>query len=122
MQPLGLEGEQGARRVAPPLELCAEQAGRGEHVFLRTRVGDGLASSGKPIGAESSKALLEDDFGDMCPGKASLEGRAAAPPDRALHDTGAVDAQVDVLIAAVEPQREAGRWLDGVEATVKRLP
>ncbi|KYF86869.1 hypothetical protein BE20_06440 [Sorangium cellulosum] len=100
-QPLGLKGDQSARRVAPPFELRADDAGRGEHVLLATRVGDGLTASSETVGAEPNQAVLEDDLGDMCSGETPFEGRTAAPPDWTLDDAGAVDAQVDVLVAAV---------------------
>ncbi|WP_437878274.1 hypothetical protein [Sorangium sp. So ce513] len=121
-QPLGLKGEQGARRITFPFKLLTDPAGRGEHVIVGARAGDGRIPDGEPLGAESSEAVLEDDLGDVWPGKAPFEGRAAAPPGRALRDAGAVDAQVDVLVTAIELHCQAGRRLDGVEPALKRFP
>ncbi|MGK4005614.1 hypothetical protein WMF31_23510 [Sorangium sp. So ce1036] len=84
-------------------------------------LGKRLTASGKPFGTEPSEAVLKDDFGERRPGEAPIERRAAASPDRALHNADAVDAQLDMLVAAVKPQREAGRQSDGVEAAAKRF-
>ncbi|AGP36189.1 hypothetical protein BE04_07460 [Sorangium cellulosum] len=60
-----------------------------------------MTARGEPLRAEPRKPVLEDDLGDMRSGETPFEGRTAAPPDRTLHDAGAVDAQVDVLVATV---------------------
>ncbi|WP_437274966.1 hypothetical protein WME90_27365 [Sorangium sp. So ce375] len=107
-KPLDLKRDQGSRRIATPLELCADQVSCGEHVFLGVHAGEWLCASGESVGMKPREPVLEDDFGDVRPGKALVERRAAASPGRALGDAGAVDAQLDVLVAAVKPQRKAG--------------